>query len=333
MTNENEKALQALPVGSISSVKGTLKRMQDQFASALPQHIRPEKFMRIALTEVAKNPLLLECTQESFYGALLQSAAEGLTVGSVSGEAWLIPRKNKQNNNRYEVNYQRGYKGLYTLAKRSGEYKVIDVGVIKKNDPRPIMKKGDGATFSFEPDYLSDDRGEIIAYYCYTELTSGEKDFTILTKKEAGEHEQKFRAGQYIGKGWRDDFDAMAKKTVFIKHMQFKPKSSELSTAIGNDNGSSKFDFQAGVNVQESDFDIDTAKDVTPEGKPELVTPEEPKTEANMVEEFQLKFESLDGDQKDIFTQSYKLNNPEQCKTAEDFDKLFANLDEFLTQV
>ena len=28
-------------------------------------------------------------------------------------------------------------------------------------------------------------------------------------------HEKKFRKGQYQGKGWRDDWDAMARKTVY----------------------------------------------------------------------------------------------------------------------
>ena len=35
-----------------------------------------------------------------------------------------------------------------------------------------------------------------------------------MTKKQIERHEEKNRKGKYKSKGWRDDFDAMAKKTV-----------------------------------------------------------------------------------------------------------------------
>ena len=35
-----------------------------------------------------------------------------------------------------------------------------------------------------------------------------------MTAKQIEAHERKNRKGQYMGKGWRDDWDAMAKKTV-----------------------------------------------------------------------------------------------------------------------
>ena len=38
-----------------------------------------------------------------------------------------------------------------------------------------------------------------------------------MTKQQVEKHEQKHRKGQYMGKGWRDDFDAMALKTVYRK--------------------------------------------------------------------------------------------------------------------
>lgn len=35
-----------------------------------------------------------------------------------------------------------------------------------------------------------------------------------MTVKQIENHEKKNRKGEYMGKGWRDDFDAMARKTV-----------------------------------------------------------------------------------------------------------------------
>lgn len=39
----------------------------------------------------------------------------------------------------------------------------------------------------------------------------------FMSKQEVINHELKFRKGQYMGKGWRQDFDAMALKTVYRK--------------------------------------------------------------------------------------------------------------------
>ena len=38
-----------------------------------------------------------------------------------------------------------------------------------------------------------------------------------MSRKEIEAHERKFRKGQYMGKGWRQDFDAMALKSVYRK--------------------------------------------------------------------------------------------------------------------
>jgi recombination protein RecT len=36
-----------------------------------------------------------------------------------------------------------------------------------------------------------------------------------MTVKQIENHEKKFRKGEYQSKGWRDDWDAMARKTVY----------------------------------------------------------------------------------------------------------------------
>ena len=38
-----------------------------------------------------------------------------------------------------------------------------------------------------------------------------------MTVKQLENHEKKFRKGEYMGKGWKEDFDAMCRKTVYRK--------------------------------------------------------------------------------------------------------------------
>src|SRR5262245_44358346 len=75
---------------------GDLRRFlamnQKKIASAIPSKIAtPERMLRIILSEVEKTPGLLECTPESFWLAVIQTAQLGLEVGGVLGQAYLIP--------------------------------------------------------------------------------------------------------------------------------------------------------------------------------------------------------------------------------------------------
>ena len=54
----------------------------------------------------------------------------------------------------------------------------------------------------------------VIGYAGYFRLQNGAEKTIYMTKKQIEAHEKKNRKGQYMGKGWRDDWDAMAKKTV-----------------------------------------------------------------------------------------------------------------------
>ena len=61
--------------------------------AALPRHMDGEKFAKIALTAINKNPKLLDCTRESLMLAMLQSAALGLEPNG--RDAHLIPYGNQ----------------------------------------------------------------------------------------------------------------------------------------------------------------------------------------------------------------------------------------------
>ena len=55
----------------------------------------------------------------------------------------------------------------------------------------------------------------IIGYVGYYRLVNGAEKTIYMTKQQIENHEKKFRKGDYMGKGWKDDWDAMARKTVY----------------------------------------------------------------------------------------------------------------------
>ena len=55
------------PDGGTTLVEA-IRRQHDQIALALPRHIDPERFTRLALTEVRRNPALLASSKIRFWG-------------------------------------------------------------------------------------------------------------------------------------------------------------------------------------------------------------------------------------------------------------------------
>src|ERR1700733_5345712 len=111
----------------LQGVQQTLEGMKAQFAMALPDHIKPESMVRVALTAVQNTPKLLECDRNSFFLAVLRAAQLGLEPDGILGQAYLIPYGE-------QVQLIPGYKGLIDLARRSGEVSNIIAKEVCRND-------------------------------------------------------------------------------------------------------------------------------------------------------------------------------------------------------
>ena len=103
------------------TVAQTINHYAPLIAEALPKHLDPDRFTRLALTTLRKTPQLQQCAPESFVGALLTASALGLEP-DVNGECYLVPYKR-------ECTLIVGYQGLAKLfwqhpmsARLSAEY-------------------------------------------------------------------------------------------------------------------------------------------------------------------------------------------------------------------
>ena len=70
------------------------------------------------------------------------------------------------------------------------------------------------AEFAWIEDEDEREKLPVIGYAGYFRLKNGAEKTIYMTVKQIENHEKKNRKGEYMGKGWRDDFDAMARKTV-----------------------------------------------------------------------------------------------------------------------
>lgn len=168
--------------------------------------------------------------QQAFYESpmtVIQSALKAATfdlpIDQNLGYAYIVPFKNSKQDadgnwvKRSEATFILGWKGMHQLALRTGAYKTINVTDIREGE----LKSYNRLTEEVEINFIDDDDERealpIIGYVGYYRLVNGAEKTIYMTVKQLENHEKKFRKGQYMGKGWKEDFDAMCRKTVYRK--------------------------------------------------------------------------------------------------------------------
>jgi recombination protein RecT len=105
-----------------------------QILTALPRHIDGKRMFRVYLTAVQTTPRILECDSTSVIGAVIQASQLGLSLDTVFGEGFIIPRWNK-NAGCNIAQFQIGYKGLRKLAFQADDtIRDIYARVVFEND-------------------------------------------------------------------------------------------------------------------------------------------------------------------------------------------------------
>lgn len=168
--------------------------------------------------------------QQAFYEApmtVIQSALKAATfdlpIDQNLGYAYIVPFKNKKTNSDgtwskvMEASFILGWKGMHQLALRTGSYKTINVVDIREGELLSYNKLTEDIDIRFVEDEDEREKLKVIGYVGYYRLVNGAEKTIYMTVKQIENHEKKNRKGEYMGKGWRDDFDAMARKTVYRK--------------------------------------------------------------------------------------------------------------------
>jgi len=95
-----------------------------------------QAYVQSVLIAVAGSPDLMACTPASIYRSALRAASLGLSCDPALKQAWLVPYNRKvkapDGSEKWvkEAQFQPHYKGLYTLAMRTGKYWQINVAPI-----------------------------------------------------------------------------------------------------------------------------------------------------------------------------------------------------------
>ena len=204
-----------------------LEQMKPELQRALPRHLSGDRIARIVLTEIRKNPVLANCTPESFFGALLTTAALGLEPG-INGEAYLVPYTDRRKGIT-ECQLIVGYQGVAKLFWQNPLAKRMSAEYVCENDHFAYDK---GLTLRLEHTPAQGERGAVVGYYAIVELITGGIAFDYFTVEQV----KRLRGGKVGTSGGVADPERwMERKTALKQVLKLLPKSVELATAMKAD--------------------------------------------------------------------------------------------------
>lgn len=205
-----------------AAIRGT--NAQSYLTSVLGE--KKDTFVTSLVSVVAGNTNLQKCDPMSVVYTALKATALSLPVDPSLGYAAIIP---------YGTNasFQIMRNGWVDLLMRTGQVRFVANEPVHEGEL--VYKNKFTGEYVFDEEKRTSDK--VIGYMAYVELLNGFRKTVYWTVEECKAHALKYSQTFKNGGGvWKDNFEAMALKTV-LKHLIVKycPKSPELQSAIKGD--------------------------------------------------------------------------------------------------
>lgn len=196
-----------------------------------------KRFISSIISAVSTNPALAECDNGSIVSGALLGESLKLSPSPQLGNYYLVPFEDKKRGKVAQLII--GYKGYIQLAIRSGQYKKLNVLVIKEGE----LIKYDALNEEIEVQLIEDEekreKAKTIGYYAMFEYINGFKKAMYWSKKKMEAHAMQYSRGYQAKKGytfWEKDFDGMAIKTMLRQLIsKWGIMSIDMQTAYEND--------------------------------------------------------------------------------------------------
>jgi recombination protein RecT len=218
-----------VPADPKRSMKNVLVRMRDEYGKALAGAIQPDRFVRIAMSEIERTPRLADCTQESFLGALMTAAQYGLEPGPL-GLYWLTPRRVKGVWTCVGIIGWKGYKELVWRSSRT----VLSADVIREGDEFREVR-GAHPDLMHVPAPLHAPRGDILGFYAVAHIPGADiPPHVVMSRAEVDEVRDNHAQARENGP-WATHYPEMGRKTAVRRLMALVPQAGEVSGAVALD--------------------------------------------------------------------------------------------------
>jgi len=193
-------------------------RMGEQLAMALPNHIPVEKFQRVVVTAINKNPALVSAERRTLFTSCIECASDGLVPNGKEAALVMFGQN---------VVYMPMISGIYKRARNSGEVTTLNGQVVHANDDFDYAY-GFEPTLSHKP--AIGERGAIVAVYAVAVLRDGTRDMEIMSVEEVEAVRATSRAKD--SGPWKTWWSEMAKKTVVRRLAKRLPLTGDLERLV-----------------------------------------------------------------------------------------------------
>lgn len=202
-TNGQAPESKSLVVQKVNSLQLAMNEdfVQNQLKAALAENAGAFTASLVELFSGDKN--LQECDPKLVIMQALKAAALKLPINKSLGFGYIVAYKGTPE-------FQIGYRGLYQLALRTKEYRIIHCDVVYEGEYKTKNKLT--GEFDLSGQATSE---QVIGYFAHFEMKDGFSKTLFMNKEAVQKHAAKYSKSfnsQYSP--WKTEFDAMAKKTV-----------------------------------------------------------------------------------------------------------------------
>jgi len=194
-----------------------------------------ERLIKMFAISASRTPALLNCTPLSVLDAMVKCAELRLYPGTL-GSVYLIPFANRKTNTT-ECQFILGYKGMMTLARRSGQISTITADVVRLGDEFDY-EHGLQPKFRHRP--IAPAGASVTHAWALAMFKDGSHQLVVMRKDELDAVRRRSRAGEYGP--WKTDTDEMYKKTVLRRLCKYLPLEPEDEASLAEADRS-EFEF------------------------------------------------------------------------------------------
>lgn len=155
------------------------------FADLMVHHqIKPAQFVQIVLTEVKKNPKMLEAYQSnpmSLFASIIHCAELGLMPSEMAGEFYFIPFRDRTG--KLNIKPIIGYKGITALLYRNKAIRIVTCETVHEGDDFDY-ELGLEPKLTHKPLDKIRNNGTLTHIYAVAKLENGEKVFKVMSIDE-----------------------------------------------------------------------------------------------------------------------------------------------------
>lgn len=232
----------------VAEFRGILEnpKLLRQLTLAAPQHLRADRIARIAMTSLQNQPKLLECTWQSVVGCIMTCTQLGLELEATQGQAYMVPYKKT-------ATLIVGYRGMMTLALRTGAIVSIEARVVREGD---VFEYTDEPPSLRHVRDLDGDPGAAMKYVYAVAVhnnTTQYRQYEVLSAKQIASIKARSQARN--DGPWVTDPAEMWRKSAVRRLCKYLTQSPELSSAITLDEQADVGLPQAIVQVDENILD------------------------------------------------------------------------------